>query len=203
MPAQHVGEPAVPAVALAAEDPQASRDLGPGDRVRDEQDAVAPVAPARQAAHAHDDLHVLADGLVHVAAGGDHRLAPEEAERAGDHEVAAEPVPAEPAGEERAQVLDGLQRLQRTGAARARGMTRPARTSQPLTARIVPPTASTSSSSRNGRIMRCSASASTSVSESIAHTSSPLAASSPTLSASALPPLNLSTTTSAGVRRER
>ena len=51
--------------------------------------------------------------------------------------------------------------------------------------------------------MRCRASGSTIVSASIAQASSPVETSRPALSASALPPFSLSTTTSEGVRRER
>ncbi len=86
----------------------------------------------------------------------------------------------------------------------ARGATtRPPRTPDPLATRIVPPAASTSSRSRNGRIIRSSASGSMSVSASMAQTSSPDATLRPALSASALRPFSLSTTTRLGFRRER
>ncbi len=45
---------------------------------------------------------------MHVSADVEHRVAAKQPEGAGDDEVAAEPVPAETAGQEGAQVLDRL-----------------------------------------------------------------------------------------------
>ena len=82
-------------------------------------------------------------------------------------------------------------------------VTRPSRTSLPLATRMVPPAATQSSVSRKGRTIRSRASGSTRVSASMAHTRSPVPTHSPVFSASALPPFSLSTTTRAGVVRER
>ena len=203
MPPQYIGQPAMPAVALAAEHRRASRELRstPPGRARKRSYAGPPLL-VRQPLQPQHQLHVLADGVVQVSAGVEHRVAPEEAERARDDDVAAEPVPAEPAEQERAQVLDHLDAGQQLASAPRASITRPCLTSEPLTTRMVPPVGDdVRCAYRNGRTIRCSASASISVSASIAHTSSPRAKLSPTFSASALPPFSLSTTTSAGISR--
>ena len=97
-----------------------------------------------EAAQPHHQFHVLADGVVQPAAGRDHRLAAEQPERAGDDEVAAQAVQAEPAEQERAQVLDHLDAGEpgaRHGHVDARW---PCRVGTALTGRIVPPVATTS-----------------------------------------------------------
>ena len=86
----------------------------------------------------------------------------------------------------------------------ARGsVTRPVAMVEPLAMRIVPPAARTSWWLRKGRASRCSASASTMVSASMTQTRSPVARFKPTLSASALPPFTLSTTSRLGCERDR
>ena len=56
----------------------------------------------------HDEVHVLDDALQSVAADRQQVFLAEQPERAGDHEAAAEPVPAEPAEQEGPEILDHL-----------------------------------------------------------------------------------------------
>ncbi len=69
---QDIGEPALPAVALPAQDPHRGGNLGPGHRVGHEDDAVRPPPLQALAAQPHDQLHVLADGPLEVPAGVEH-----------------------------------------------------------------------------------------------------------------------------------
>jgi hypothetical protein len=146
---EDVGEAAVPAVALAAEHGQRLGHLGPGHGVGHEGDPVGAPPLVGVAPQPDHQLHVLAHGVVGVAADAAHRLAVEEAEGAGDDEVPAEPVPAEPAEEVGAEVLHRLDPGSAPRGART-SVTRPHRTSEPFATRIVPPAASTSSPERKG-----------------------------------------------------
>lgn len=106
---QRLGQPLVPAGPLAAERRQPLRHLGPGHRRGDEAHHVAPALARRPALEPHDQLHVLAQGVGPVAAGGHHRLAREQPQGARDDEQAVQPVPAHAPGQHAAQVLDHLE----------------------------------------------------------------------------------------------
>ena len=97
----------MPPVALAPQDRQRLGDLGPGHGVRDElHDRRRPArAGGPQPCH---QLHVLADRSVQVAAGDQDGLLLEQPEGARDDQVAPQAVPAEPAEQERPQVLHVL-----------------------------------------------------------------------------------------------
>jgi hypothetical protein len=65
---QALGQAALPADALVLQGLEVFRRLGPADRVGHEFDAVGLAPRAQQAVHAHDQFHVLADGVDAVAA---------------------------------------------------------------------------------------------------------------------------------------
>src|ERR671917_148876 len=113
MPDEGVHQAAVPPVALAPEHAQGLGDLRPGDGVGDEGDLVAPSVLPEDAVHARDELHVLADRLVQVPAGGDHVAAAEHTEGPRDDEQAVELAPRSPARDKGPQVLDDLEVRQR------------------------------------------------------------------------------------------
>src|SRR5207244_7375974 len=101
-------QPAMPPLALAREDAARFRDLRPGDGVGNEGDLVADLLPLQVTMQADDEVHVLHHAPRLVPADGVEVLLAEQAERAGDDETAAQAVPAEPAEQERAQVIDHL-----------------------------------------------------------------------------------------------
>lgn len=99
----------MPAVALASQDAQRVGHLGPGHRIGDELNPSGTAVLICAASQAGNEFHVLSDGVVFISTGGEHRVAAEESKGAGDDEVAPQAVPAQATGQERAQVLDGLQ----------------------------------------------------------------------------------------------
>jgi hypothetical protein len=106
---QPLGQPPLPAAALARERAEVLGRLGPAHRVGQERDPERLAALAQVAVQAHDELGVLADRVRPPAADGLDRVAAEQAERAGDDEQAVELAPADPADEERPEVLDDLE----------------------------------------------------------------------------------------------
>src|SRR2546425_10297463 len=98
----------MPALALAREDAARFWDLRPGDGVGNEGDLVADLLPLQVTMQADDEVHVLHHAPRLVPADGVEVLLAEQAERAGDDEAAAEAVPGEATGQERAPVLDHL-----------------------------------------------------------------------------------------------
>lgn len=57
---------------------------------------------------AHDELHVLANGVVCIPSGCQQRASLKKAESAGYDQVSAELVPAETSEEERPKIFDDL-----------------------------------------------------------------------------------------------
>src|SRR2546427_12096815 len=98
----------MPALALAREDAARFRDLRPGDGVGNERDLVADLVLLQVTMQPDDEVQVLHHAPRLVPADGVEVLLAEQAERTGDDEAAAQPVPAEPTEQERAQVLDHL-----------------------------------------------------------------------------------------------
>src|SRR5215212_4509045 len=115
MAPEYVSQTAVPSVALTSEDFGRLRHFGPGHRVWNERDLSRPSLFVGQPLEAQYQLHILADGVVQIAAGGDDCFALKQAERSGDDDVPAESVPAEPAEQECAQILDHLNAGEQAG----------------------------------------------------------------------------------------
>lgn len=197
-----VGEPAVPAVALPAEDAQAFGDFGPGDGIGDERDAAGPALLVAGAAQAQDKFHVLADGVRGVTAGGDDRPA---VERPKAPEMMRLPPkrfqPMRPKRKARRYSITCMPGRNEPGTRTS--STRPLLTREAFMGRIVPPAATRSGRSRNGRTMRWRASGSMTVSASMAQTRRLVAMLRAALRASALPPFSLSTTSRLGKVWER
>src|SRR5207245_6805189 len=101
-------EPAVPTLALAAQDQSRFGDLRPGHGIGDERYLVADLLAPQMTVQAHDEVQVLHDARCVVPADGDEVFLAEQSEGAGDDEATAEAVPAEAAEQEGAQVLDHL-----------------------------------------------------------------------------------------------
>ena len=98
----------MPAPPLPAEHPQPGRRLAPAHRLGHEHDPVILPAFPQVVMQPDDEFGVLADGVVRHPADLDDQVAAEDAERAGDDDQPAEPGPAGPSHEERAQILDHL-----------------------------------------------------------------------------------------------
>lgn len=110
---ERLGETAMPSIALPAQHAQTFRCLGPCDRIGDEIDARGGLRLVAVAAKPDHQLHVFTDCVVKIAACSDDGVAAEEAERAGDDEVPAEPVPGQAPKQKCPQVLDCLKAGQR------------------------------------------------------------------------------------------
>ncbi|EEF24393.1 conserved hypothetical protein [Ricinus communis] len=106
---QALGQAALPADALVLEGLVVFRGLGPAHGIGHEFHLVRLAFLAQQAVHADDQFHVLADRVGTVAAGLDHGVLAEHAERAGDDQHAVHGRPAEASEQERAQVFHDLE----------------------------------------------------------------------------------------------
>ncbi len=114
MAGEHVQQAAKPPVALTRKRSQGFGRFGEGHGFGGELHAGDVATLVGGPSKAHDQLHVLADGVVLVAAHLEQRVAPEQAERAADDEVASERAPGDAADEERARVLHCLRADQGT-----------------------------------------------------------------------------------------
>ena len=108
MSPQGVGEPAVPAVPLPPQHGEGAWRFRPGDGIWDELHPSGNPSLVPLPSEPQDELHVLAD-RAGVAACLKERLAPEQSEGAGDHEVSTEAIPANATEQERPQILDRLE----------------------------------------------------------------------------------------------
>ena len=80
----------VPAAALLAEVAQPLGHLRPADRIRRIADPVGEVVLAAEDMQLDDQLHILAHRVMVIPARVDHQIFLEQAERAGDNDVAVE-----------------------------------------------------------------------------------------------------------------
>src|SRR5690348_14882966 len=84
MPEESLESAALPSGALAAERGKALRSFRPADRLGDELDTIIQLPLDVKAMELDDQLHVLADRSMAIAAYLKHRVAPEQAECARD-----------------------------------------------------------------------------------------------------------------------
>ena len=98
----------MPALALARKDLRRLWDFGPRHGIGNERHLIANFPGAQIAMQAHDEIEILDDTRGAIPAYGHHVVLAKQPERARDDQVAAEPIPAQPAEEKRAQILDHL-----------------------------------------------------------------------------------------------
>src|SRR5438309_2125828 len=111
----HRGDEApVPALPLARQDPARLRHLRPRHGIGNERNFVRDALLPQIAVQPHHQIQVFHDARHTVAADGEEVLLAEQAECAGDHQAAAQPVPAEPAEQKRPQILDDLHAGEKT-----------------------------------------------------------------------------------------
>ena len=103
---------ALPAHALAPEDPQAARAFSPADRVRHEADRIRLAVLAHVPVDLDHQLHVLAHGIRAVAADLDDDAPGKDAEGPRDQHEAVEVAPAQAPDQERPEIFDDLQQRQ-------------------------------------------------------------------------------------------
>ena len=108
MPPQTVSESAVPAITLPSQHLHRLGNLSPRHRIRHKSDFAGTAPLVRKPFEPQHQLHILADGVVEVPAGAQHRFASEQTKSAGDDDVAPQAVPSESAEQESPQILDDL-----------------------------------------------------------------------------------------------